>query len=134
MNLKTVFIAAGGYIGFFLGGFDGLLNTLVIFVIIDYTTGVMCACLDKKLSSKVGARGIFKKVTIFLIIGIAHHIGLYSFNNDETLRNAVIFFYISNEGLSMIENLTKLGLPIPEKLKITLAILKSKGGENNNEN
>jgi len=124
--LKTFFIALSGYIGFFLGGFDGLLRTLILFVIIDYLSGLMCAVVNKNLSSEIGARGIFKKILIFLIIGTAHNIDAYLFNDSDILRTAVVFFYISNEGLSLLENIGNLGLPFPEKLKSALIQIKKR--------
>ena len=116
----TVFAAAGGWLGYFLGGCDGLLYALLIFVICDYITGVMGAISDKKLSSAVGFRGICRKVLIFILVGIANVIDINVLGQVGVLRTAVIFFYISNEGLSLIENAAHLGLPIPGKLKEVL--------------
>ncbi|MDK2986804.1 MAG: hypothetical protein PWQ96_2448 [Clostridia bacterium] len=116
-TLQIIFAVVGGYIGWFLGGFDGLLYALVAFVVIDYITGIMVAILEKKLSSNIGFKGIFKKVLIFTFVGIGHIIDIYILQNGSAVRTAVIFFYLSNEGLSIIENATKIGLPVPEKLK-----------------
>jgi toxin secretion/phage lysis holin len=116
-TLQIIFAAIGGYIGWFLGGFDGLLYALVAFVVIDYITGIMAAILEKKLSSNIGFKGIFKKVLIFTFVGIGHIVDIYILQNGSAVRTAVIFFYLSNEGLSIIENATKIGLPVPEKLK-----------------
>jgi toxin secretion/phage lysis holin len=116
-TLQIIFAAIGGYIGWFLGGFDGLLYALVAFVVIDYITGIMAAILEKKLSSNIGFKGIFKKVLIFTFVGISHIVDIYILQNGSAVRTAVIFFYLSNEGLSIIENATKIGLPVPEKLK-----------------
>ena len=116
-TLQIIFAAIGGYIGWFLGGFDGLLYALVAFVVIDYITGIMAAILEKKLSSNIGFKGIFKKVLIFTFVGIGHIVDIYILQNGSAIRTAVIFFYLSNEGLSIIENATKIGLPVPEKLK-----------------
>ncbi|AHM57228.1 toxin secretion/phage lysis holin [Peptoclostridium acidaminophilum DSM 3953] len=107
----------GGYIGYFLGGWDGFLYALVAFVVIDYLTGVMVAILEKKLSSRIGARGIFKKVMILSLVAVANIIDEQLIKSGSVVRTAVLFFYISNEGLSIIENAVKIGLPIPEKLK-----------------
>lgn len=112
--------AAGGFFGWFFGGFDGFLYALLVFVVVDYITGVMCAIADKKLSSEVGFKGICKKVLIFVMVGVAHIMDIYLIGNGEVLRTAVIFFYCSNEGVSMLENAAHLGLPIPEKLKAAL--------------
>ncbi len=118
--IQLTFTAVGGWLGWFLGGCDGLLYALLAFVVIDYITGVMCAVVDHSLSSEIGAKGIFKKVLIFLLVGIGHIIDIEVIGNGSVLRTAVIFFYISNEGVSLIENAAHLGLPIPEKLKVVL--------------
>ena len=110
----------GGWLGYFLGGCDGLLYALIAFVAIDYITGVMCAIIDRKLSSAVGFKGIFRKVLIFLLVGIANIIDVQVIGTGAVLRTAVIFFYISNEGVSLLENAGHLGLPIPEKIKTVL--------------
>lgn len=125
-TLQLIFAAVGGWIGYFLGSCDGLLIALLIFVICDYITGVMCAITDKNLSSEVGFKGICKKVLIFVMVGIGHILDTYLIGNGDVLRTAVIFFYISNEGLSLIENAAHLGLPIPEKLKDVLEQLQNK--------
>lgn len=116
-TLQLIFAAIGGYIGWFLGGIDGLLYALVAFVVADYITGIMLAFLEKKLSSSVGFKGIFKKVLIFAFVGLGHIIDFYIIQKGSAVRTAVIFFYLSNEGLSIIENATMIGLPVPEKLK-----------------
>ena len=117
---QFLFTAAGGWLGYFLGGCDGLLLALVLFAVADYITGVMCAVADKKLSSEVGFKGICRKVIIFMLVGIAHVIDVNVIATGSVLRTAVIFFYLSNEGVSLLENAAHLGLPIPEKLKIVL--------------
>ena len=117
---QFLFTAAGGWLGYFLGGCDGLLLALVLFAVADYITGVMCAVADKKLSSEVGFKGICRKVIIFMLVGIAHVIDVNVIATGSVLRTAVIFFYLSNEGVSLRENAGHLGLPIPEKLKIVL--------------
>jgi toxin secretion/phage lysis holin len=116
-TVQLIFTAIGGYIGWFLGGFDGLIYSLVAFVVIDYITGLMVAVLEKKVSSSIGFKGIFKKVLIFTFLGIGHIVDFHIIKNGSAVRTAVIFFYLSNEGLSIIENSVKIGLPIPEKLK-----------------
>lgn len=110
-------VAVGGFLGWFVGGFDGFLYALLVFVVADYITGVMCAIADKKLSSEVGFKGICKKVLIFVMVGVGHIIDIYLIGNGEVIRTAVIFFYCSNEGVSMLENAGHLGLPIPQQLK-----------------
>ena len=115
-----VFAAVGGWLGYFLGGNDGLLIALVLFVAVDYLTGVMCAVSDKTLSSNVCFKGICRKVLIFLLVGIANILDVHVIGTGSVLRTAVIFFYISNEGVSLLENAAHLGLPVPGKIKAVL--------------
>ena len=115
--IQLALSAVGGALGWFFGGMDGLIYALLVFVIADYITGVMCAIADKNLSSEVGFKGICKKVLIFVMVGIGHIMDTYLIGNGEVLRTAVIFFYCSKEGVSMLENAGHLGLPIPAKLK-----------------
>lgn len=119
-TIQLIITAIGGWLGYFLGGCDGLLYALIAFVVIDYITGVMCAINDKTLSSEVGFRGICRKVLIFLLVGIANILDVQVIGTGSVLRTAVIFFYISNEGVSLLENAAHLGLPVPEKIKIVL--------------
>lgn len=115
--------AVGGWLGFFLGGLDGMLIALIIFMVLDYITGLMCAILDKKLSSAVGFKGICKKALILILVGVANIVDVHVVGTGSALRGAVICFYLSNEGLSLLENAAYIGLPIPEKLKDILAQL-----------
>ncbi len=119
-TIQVVFAGIGGWLGWFLGGCDGLLYALLAFVVIDYITGIMCAVVDKKLSSEVGFKGIFKKVLIFALVGIGHILDTRVIGSGSGMRTAVIFFYLSNEGVSLLENAAYLGLPIPQKLKSVL--------------
>ena len=131
-TIQLVFAAVGGWLGYFLGGCDGLLYALIAFVSIDYITGVMCAISDKTLSSEVGFKGICRKVLIFLLVGIGHIVDAQVIGNGGVMRTAVIFFYLSNEGISLIENAAHLGLPVPDKLKAVLEQLHDraeKGGD-----
>ncbi|AND85551.1 holin [Clostridium tyrobutyricum] len=116
-SFQLIFAVIGAYTGWFLGGFDGFLYALVTFVAVDYITGLMSAVLEKKLSSEIGFRGIFKKILIFVLVGIGNIIDVHLVKNGSAIRTAVIFFYISNEGISIMENSAKVGLPVPEKLK-----------------
>ena len=120
VSIQLGFATIGGFFGWFLGGFDGFLYALVAFVVLDYITGVMLAVLEKKLSSEIGAKGIFKKVLIFTLVGIGHIIDSHIIGDGSVIRTAVIFFYLSNEGISILENTSKIGLPIPQKLKDVL--------------
>ena len=119
-TIQLVFAAVGGWLGYFLGGCDGLLYALIAFVAIDYITGVMCAIFDKTLSSEVGFKGICRKVLIFLLVGIGNIIDVQVLGSPGVLRTAVIFFYLSNEGVSLLENAAHLGLPVPDAIKTVL--------------
>ena len=119
--VQVVFAAVGGGIGWFFGELDGFFYALLAFVVIDYLTGVMCAIADRSLSSEVGFRGIFRKVLIFVMVGAGHILDAQVIGSGDALRTAVIFFYISNEGVSLLENAAHIGLPVPEKLKDVLA-------------
>ena len=130
--VQFVFTAVGGWLGYFVGGWDGLLYALLAFVVIDYVTGVMCAVTDKKLSSAVGFKGICRKVLIFLLVGIGHILDTHVFGETGVLRTAVIFFYISNEGVSLLENAGHLGLPIPAKVKTVLEQLHDRAEKEEN--
>ena len=124
---QSAFAAVGGVVGWYLGGLDGFLYALIAFVVVDYLTGVLRAIVEKELSSRIGAHGIAKKVAIFLVVGIGHLIDFYLLQSDGApLRTAVIFFYIANEGVSLLENATVIGLPVPNKLKDVLAQLHGK--------
>lgn len=127
--IQVAFTALGGFCGWFLGGLDGFLYALVAFVAIDYITGIMCAINDRTLSSAVGFRGICRKVLIFCMVGIGNILDVNILGDGSVLRTAVIFFYLSNEGVSMLENAAHLGLPIPDKLKEVLAQLNESDGE-----
>ncbi len=125
-KIQIAITALGGWLGYFLGGMDGLMIALIIMMTLDYISGVMCAIIDKKLSSAVGFKGICKKVFILMLVGVAHIIDLHVVGTGSALRGAVICFYLSNEGLSLLENAAHIGLPIPEKLKDILSQLHDK--------
>jgi len=120
VSIQVAFTAVGGWLGWFLGGCDGLIYALLAFVVIDYITGVMCAVVDRQLSSEVGFKGICKKVLIFLMVGIANILDTKVIGTGSVLRTAAIFFYISNEGISLLENASHLGLPVPSAVKTVL--------------
>ncbi len=128
-GIQIAFTAFGGFLGWFLGGVDGFLYALIAFTVIDYITGVMCAITDKNLSSSIGFKGICRKVLIFTLVGIGNIVDVYVLGQGGVLRTAVIFFYLSNEGVSILENSAHLGLPIPEKLKEVLEQLHERGGD-----
>lgn len=132
-TIQLVFTAIGGWLGYFLGGCDGLIVTLLVFVALDYVTGIMCAVADHKLSSSVGFRGICRKVLIFALVGVGHLLDTAIIGTGSILRTAVIFFYLSNEGVSLIENAAHLGLPVPEKLKLVLEQLHDRAEKEEDE-
>lgn len=125
--IKAVLVAIGGYIAWFLGGFDGILVALCIFALVDYLTGVTAAIVEKKVDSRIGAKGIARKFLMFLIVGASAVLDMYVLGGESPVREIVIVFYIANEGISIIENAARLGLPIPQKLIDVLQQLKSKG-------
>ena len=128
-KIQIAVTALGGWLGYFLGGIDGLMIALLVFMALDYITGVMCAIIDKKLSSRVGFKGICKKVLILFMVGVANIVDLHVIGSGSALRGAVICFYLSNEGLSLLENATYIGLPVPDKLKAILEQLHDRDGK-----
>ena len=133
-SVQVVFTAIGGWLGWFLGGCDGLMYALIAFVVVDYITGIMCAIVDKKLSSAVGFKGICKKVLIFLLVGVANILDVNIIGSGSVLRTAAIFFYLSNEGVSLLENASHLGLPVPNAIKEVLQQLHDRAENGGNEN
>jgi len=125
-KVQIAITALGGWLGYFLGGMDGLMIALIVMMTLDYISGVMCAIIDRKLSSAVGFKGICKKVFILMLVGVAHIIDLHVVGTGSALRGAVICFYMSNEGLSLLENAAHIGLPIPDKLRDILSQLHDK--------
>jgi len=105
-----------------LGGWDVWLEALVIFVILDYLTGLLAAAASKELSSEVGFRGIVKKVLIFVLVAVAYEVDILL--GLAIIRMAVIGFYLGTEGLSILENAGRAGLPLPDVLRNALAQLK----------
>lgn len=134
MTGKIMFSMIGGILGFMFGKLDGLITALIVFVSIDYITGFMCAWVEKQLSSETGAKGIAKKIFIFCLVAIANIIDTQVLQDGSGLRTAVIFYYLANEGLSIVENAGRLGLPIPQKLKSALEQLKEDEEDDDLEN
>ena len=132
-TFQAVIAALGGWLGYFLGGCDGLLYALIVFVALDYITGVLCAIADHRLSSAVGFKGICRKVLIFALVGVANILDVHVIGTGCVVRTATIFFYISNEGVSILENAANLGLPVPKKVKEVLKQL-HEGAESEDEN
>lgn len=131
-SIQIIFAAFGGFVGWLFGGLDGFLYALIVFVVADYITGVMAACVKKELSSEVGFSGIAKKITIFVLVAIGNMVDAQVIQTGSAFRTAVIFFYISNEGISILENAVTIGLPVPEKLKTILQSIKEEGNGSGN--
>lgn len=117
---KILFSMIGGLIGSLFGELDGILYALLVFIIIDYLTGIFAAVVEKQLSSSIGFRGIFKKIAILFLVSLGHLIDTAIIKQGGTIRTMVIVFYLSNEGLSILENTVRIGLPISEKLQAIL--------------
>ena len=132
-KIQIAVTALGGWLGYFLGGMDGMLIALIVFMALDYITGVMCAIMDKNLSSTVGFKGICKKVLILMLVGVANIVDVHVVGTGSALRGAVICFYLSNEGLSLLENAGHIGLPIPDRLKDILAQLHKRDDKKEDE-
>ena len=127
-TMQYVITGIGGFVGWFLGGVDGFLYALLVFVVVDYLTGLMAVFIQKKISSEVGFRGICRKVAIFCLVGIAHILDAQVIKTGSVLRMAIVFFYLSNEGISILENITIIGLPVPQKLRDVLEQIRDKDG------
>ena len=133
-KVQIAITAIGGWIGYFVGGMDGMLIALIVLMSLDYISGVMCAIVDRKLSSAIGFRGICKKVLILMLVGVANIVDLHVVGTGSALRGAVICFYMSNEALSLFENAAHIGLPIPDKLREALAQLHGRKDEDDTTN
>jgi toxin secretion/phage lysis holin len=134
MSSKTIFETfcgvMGAIAGFLFGAADGLFFALVAFAALDYLTGVISAVIKRKLSSRIGFDGIFKKIMIFVLVALANIIDIQVLGTgDGVLRSAVVAFLLANEGLSILENVSGAGLPVPKKLKGILSQLKREEGE-----
>ena len=126
MNLRWWSACIGVLVGEFLGDFDHLLYALVVFIAVDYITGVFCAVLSRTFSSEIGLRGIAKKVCIFMLVGVANVLDVHIIGSGCILRSAVIFFYLSNEGISILSHAAHLGLPVPKKLREAMDAIREK--------
>ena len=125
-KVQIAITAIGGWVGYFVGGMDGMLIALIVLMSLDYISGIMCAVIDRKLSSAIGFRGICKKVLILMLVGVANIVDIHVVGTGSALRGAVICFYMSNEGLSLLENAARVGLPVPDQLRDILAQLHDK--------
>ena len=120
--LKWLITLVGGFLTSLLGGWDMALQVLVLFVVLDYATGLVAAYGEQNLNSRVGFRGIAKKILLFVPVAVAYWLDMLL--GQEILRSLAIFFYIANEGLSMMENLGRAGVPFPEQIQEALEQLK----------
>lgn len=130
--IKVIFALIGGVSGWLLGGFDSIIYALIAFVVIDYITGVMLAIQEKNISSEIGFKGISKKIMIFALVTVANIIDQQVLGSGSSLRTMLIMFYLANEGISILENASKIGLPIPNKLKNTLQEINDNESEESN--
>ena len=122
--LEYLAIAIGAGIGFMYGEPNNMLYAVLALCTFDFLTGLMVACQRHKLSSKVGFHGFFKKMAIFIMISLAHLIDKYIIGAGNTFLTAAMLYYSANEGISIVENCEKLGLPVPKKLKKILQQVK----------
>lgn len=127
--IQTTAAILAGIASFLWGGMDGLLYALISFMILDYITGCLVAIVKKELSSKIGFKGIAKKVLIMALVAVGHILDTHILGGGAFCRSAVIGFYIANEGISILENAGELGIPLPKKLIAVLKQLKSKDDE-----
>ena len=130
-GIKLAIAGAGGIFAYLFGPWDALIIALVIFVVADYITGVAKAAMQGKLSSAVGFKGLLKKVMIFVLVMVGTVVDMAIPAANHAIRAAVIMFYIANEGLSILENSAKAGVPVPAKLRETLEQLSNEKGERN---
>lgn len=121
----------GTFLSFVFGDWDVALQCLIIAIAIDYISGIIKAFINKELSSKIGVKGLLKKVGVLLIVALATLIDKIT-GETGMVRTLVIYYFVANEGLSVIENLGEAGLPIPDVIKKALKSLKneSKGKTN----
>lgn len=123
--IKIIFGSIVTAVSGFLGGMDGIMYALIAFISIDYITGVAVAIKQKKLSSEVGFWGLVRKVCIIALVGVAHFVDVYVMHTGDIFRTAIALYYIGNEGVSLLENMGNLGVPLSKKLKDVLEQLKN---------
>lgn len=126
---KWFIASAAAAAAYLYGGWDQSMTLLLFFVAADYITGFIAGAIEGKLNSDVGYKGIFKKVLIFTVVAVAHQIDVFSANESEMIMTATVAFYVWNELLSIIENIGRTGLPLPDILIRAVEVLKGKGGE-----
>lgn len=123
--MKLIFGGIVTAVSGFLGGMDGIMYALIAFISIDYITGVAVAVKQHKLSSEVGFWGLVRKVCIIALVGVSHFVDVYVMHTGDIFRTAIALYYIGNEGVSLLENMGNLGVPLSKKLKDVLEQLKS---------
>lgn len=128
MSIKIMMASVLTFVTGFLGGFDNLLYALLVLVIVDYATGILAALYTRSVSSYVGLRGIIKKLMLILLVGVAATLDGVMGLSDPWIRTAVISFILMNEGISIIENMARAGVPVPDFLKNVLAQVGQKSG------
>lgn len=133
IQIDGIAAAAGAVLGFLFGEVNGLFWALIAFMALDYISGVLVAIGSKKLSSKVGAKGIAKKLLVLVFTAIGHITDTYVLSGVPAAMSAVMLFYIANEGISIVENAAELGLPVPQKIKAVLVQIRNKSEENDDE-
>lgn len=133
MKLQTIYdmVAAtiGAALGFLFGEVTGLFWALLAFMVLDYVTGIINAVISRTLSSEVGFKGLAKKFVILIFVAVGHIIDTYILGGTPAIMSAVMLFYLANEGISIIENAARLGLPVPKKLVEIMEQLKKKSEE-----
>lgn len=127
-TLKTIAAVGGAIASYAFGGWSALLSILLTFVAMDYISGVLAAAKEGKLNSNIGIWGIPKKVSIFVVVAVAHLVDT-ALGESHLFRDAAIFFYLANEALSITENLGRLGAPIPPIIKQAVEVLRGKSGD-----
>lgn len=127
--IHTITAAICIIVGFLFGKVDGLVYALLAFIILDYVTGLTVACINKKLSSEIGFKGIAKKVIILVVVGVGNIVDIYILGGGAVCRSTVIGFYLANEGISILENAGNLGIPLPKKVVSVLKQLKNDNDE-----
>ena len=125
-DIRWLAAGIGAALGDYLGSLDSLMYALLAFIATDYVTGLLCAIVERNLSSAIGFKGICQKVFILALVGVANILDVHVVGGGCVLRSAVIFFYISNEGISIIENAARIGLPVPKKIQAVMKQLRNK--------
>ena len=129
MIVKSICAAMGAISGFLFGKLNGLFYALIAMMVIDYISGVLIAVLNKRLSSEIGFKGLVKKLFMLMLVAMGHILDSQVIGTGAVIMSAVQLFFIANEGISVLENASRLGLPVPQKLKELLEQLKEDDNE-----